>query len=73
MIIQGAMTVLAADGRMWRLLDIVILVLMARYAGFGCPVFDGIFFPIGFVGRAVPTVHIAPLADTEVFRYEYHS
>jgi hypothetical protein len=65
-IIIGTVAVFATYGAMGRILDIVILVLMAFPADFGGLVFDRELLPLGFVRLAVPAIHVAPLIHAEV-------
>lgn len=69
MIIIGAMTVFTTDGSMGRILDVGIFVLMTFPADHGGLVFYRYLLPVGFVGLAVPSIHIAPLIDPEITGY----
>ena len=65
-VIIGAMAVLAADGTMGGVLDVIVLVLMAFPADRGGLVFHRVLLPLGLIGLAVPSIHIAPLMTAEV-------
>jgi len=68
-IIVGAVAVFTADGAVGRVLDVVILVLMAFPADRGGLVFDRVLLPFGLVGLAMPAIHVAALIDAEVVGY----
>jgi hypothetical protein len=67
--VQGrAMAILAHNGGMGRILDIIIFVFMALTTICRCSVFDRNGFPVCFVPFPVPAIHVPLLMDTKISR-----
>ena len=62
------MTVFTLYDRMRGHRDALILVRVTGFAVIGTLIFDGHLFPVVDIGGSVPSVHIAPLMDSETRR-----